>query len=117
MLNPNRLRATDYKFNRTVSLPKPQQADIELKHEIRKSESIKAFEKIVSKPTGTKNTKRIKTPLACQSNLTPDELKGLKSLQNRVARGELVICESDKSSKLCVLSRDQYIASGNKHLC
>ena len=49
------------------------------------------------------------------SNLTPNKLKGLKSLQSRVSKGEIIICESDKSSKLCVLSRPQYIASGNVH--
>ena len=113
-LNPNRLKATDYRFNKTTNLPKPQSTDLELKHELRKAESIKLFDKVTSsKHPNPKNS--FKTPFACKSNLTPNELAGLKSLQNRIASNELVVCESDKSSKLCVLSRAQYLASGMQH--
>ena len=42
------------------------------------------------------------------------ELKGLKSLKSKVANGSIVICESDKSSKLCVIFKKQYIASGKE---
>ena len=47
-LNPNRLKATDYRFNKSTHLPKPQDADSELKHEIRKSESLKTFNKVMN---------------------------------------------------------------------
>ena len=47
--------------------------------------------------------------------MSRNEQNGLKSLQKRVASGEIIICESDKSSKLCVLSREQYLSSGQQH--
>ena len=110
-VDPGRLRATDYKFNRSTNLPKPSSAELEAKHELRKMESLKIFNKAVS--TNSKSSSN--TPLPCRSNLSPGELRGLKSLQKRVASGEIVICESDKSARLCVLSRNQYIESGNAH--
>ena len=42
-------------------------------------------------------------------------MRGLKSLKRRIAAKELVICETDKSSKLAVLSRKQYLDSGSAH--
>ena len=110
-LEPRRLKATDYRFNRSVTLPKPSPATIEAKHELRKSESLLVFDKLVS----TKQNSNSVTPFACKSNLSPSELRGLKSLQKRVASGNIVICESDKSAKLCVLSKEQYIAAGLEH--
>ena len=110
-LDPRKLRATSYKFNKTTNLPKPSSASVEAKHELRKSESLHVFVKAVSiNPNSTS-----KVPYASKSNLTPSELKGLKSLQKRVAEGSIVVCESDKSAKLCVLSKEQYLAAGFEH--
>ena len=110
-LNPNRLRASNYRFNRAINLPKPQQAETEVKHEIRKVEATKAFDKLMANST----SKNSGFSLANKSNLSPEELDGLKSLQRRIANKEIVVCESDKSSKLCVLSQKQYIESGKQH--
>ena len=50
------------------------------------------------------------------SNLSKSEQRGLKSLKKRVLSGELVIGETDKSKRFCVLKRQQYIDSGLKHV-
>ena len=50
-LNPARLRASDYRFNRQTSLPKAEEASVEMQHEIRKRESLKVFKDVVSKKT------------------------------------------------------------------
>ena len=110
-LDPTKLRATDYPYNKSTFLPKPQAPNIEAMHELRKSESLRVF----NETTATKSNSKLRTPIACKSNLSDSELKGLKSLQSKVANGSIIICESDKSSKLCVLSRKQYIESGNQH--
>ena len=60
-----------------------------------------------------KDTKREKEP--SESNLTLKEREGLKSLRNRIKEEELVIAQTDKSSRFTVLSRKQYIESGEKH--
>ena len=111
IVDTTRLKATDYAFNKSTVLPRPQSADLESKHELRKSESLNVFDEVLS----TKPNSRFKTPLANRSNLSQAELRGLKSLQTKVSNGSIVICESDKSSKLCVLSKDQYLASGSQH--
>ena len=104
-LDMGNLRATDYKYNRYVHLPKPKTAEDEALHEIRKAESMKVF-------------KRVKKQLEEKqeiSNLTKAELRGLKSLQSRVNKGEIVVTETDKSKRFCVLTKQQYIDSGKKH--
>ena len=49
-------------------------------------------------------TSKSKTSFANKSNLNEGELKGLKSLQAKIARGDLVVCETDKSKRFAVLS-------------
>jgi len=39
----------------------------------------------------------------------------MKSLQKRVLNKEIIITETDKSRRFCVLKYDQYLASGMKH--
>ena len=51
-----------------------------------------------------------------ESNLTDQERRGLTSLQWRVADGSLVICETFKSSRFAVMSREEYIEAGKKHV-
>ena len=48
-------------------------------------------------------------------NLNIRGRKGLESLRKRVQEGELVIAQTDKSSRFSVLSREQYIKSRTKH--
>ena len=49
------------------------------------------------------------------SNLTRSEYAGMKSLQKRVLNGEIIVTETDKSKKFCVIKSEQYLASGQKH--
>ena len=44
------------------------------------------------------------------------EKRGLKSLKKRVADGDIVICQTDKSGKFCVLTREQYLEAGKVHV-
>ena len=87
-MDPSKLRATDYKYNRYLTLPRSSDAQTEALHEIRKKELLGVFDS-VSDPEMTK-----KEP---ESNLSLAERRGLKSLQKRVAAGEIIITETDKS--------------------
>ena len=49
------------------------------------------------------------------SNLSKKELRGLKFLKARIKGGELIVGQTDKSSRFCVLTRDQYVKLGLKH--
>ena len=50
-------------------------------------------------------------------DLSSEEKQGLKSLQKCVANNELIICQTDKSGKFAVLTREQYITAGKVHTC
>ena len=38
------------------------------------------------------------------SNLSPEEIDGLKSLKQRIAKRELVVCYTDKSKRFAIMS-------------
>ena len=48
-------------------------------------------------------------------NLPKTEYRGLKSLKKRIANGEIVISQTDKSGRFAVLSLKQYLDSGRIH--
>ena len=59
--------------------------------------------------------RRSSTEIDIKSNLTLAEQRGMKSLQERVKQGEIVVTETDKSRRFCVLTRSQYNEAGMKH--
>ena len=50
-----------------------------------------------------------------KDNLSSGEKRGLKSLKKRVAEGKLIVCQTDKSGRFCVLTREQYLEAGLEH--
>ena len=63
-----------------------------------------------------KGTKSKKGPLIDPDiNLSKSEQQGLKSLLKRIKAGEIVVTQSDKSSRMCVLTPEQYLKSGKVH--
>ena len=98
-LNLGNMQATSYKHNKTVFLPSPESPSKEIAHEFRKREMNRVFKRIVNDHFKGEG----------DSNLSSAEVKGLKSLKRRISKGELVIADSDKSNKFCVLSQKQYI--------
>ena len=125
-LNLNKCRATDYKFNRMVHLPRPQSASRETLHEVRKVEMLNIFTEVtgLTDQTGGESNSTVKnrdnrskaSKKSClDSNLSKSEVAGMLSLQERVKRKEIIITETDKSGKFAVLNYDQYLSSGLKH--
>ena len=49
------------------------------------------------------------------SNLSNEELAGLKSLRKKIKNGSLIVCDTDKSKRFAILSKEQYLASGALH--
>ena len=49
------------------------------------------------------------------SNLSPEEIDGLKSLKQRIAKRELVVCDTDKSKRFAIMSMQQYLEAGLVH--
>ena len=111
-LDMGKLRATEYKFNKFVCLPKAENVEREALHEVRRNKMVELFEKA----TANKNKKAdSKKDSNVESNLSKAEQEGLKSLQKRVKNREIVVTETDKSRRFCVLTVEQYLASGRKH--
>ena len=50
-----------------------------------------------------------------KGNLTEDEKEGLRSLQKRIRENDIIIIKTDKSGKMAVISRDEYIKMGEEH--
>ena len=142
-LDLSRLKATNYKFNKFVHLPRAQQATAEAKHEVRRVAMEKIFNescnqldkekrmdgtenrcdsrkkkkavKVERKSTGSNLSSKNSKKKPNDSNLTDREMRGLEKLKKRVIAGELVVTETDKSRRFCVLSPQQYVDSGMKH--
>ena len=48
-------------------------------------------------------------------NLTRKQERGLKTLRERIKKEDFVICQTEKTNKFCVVSRDAYIQIGEEH--
>ena len=51
-----------------------------------------------------------------EKNLTKEEERGLMKLQKRKNNGEIVIALTDKSSKMCIMKKDDYLLLGEDHV-
>ena len=50
-----------------------------------------------------------------EGNLTEEEKYGLRCLQKMIKNQDIVILETDKSGKLCVVSWEEYTRMGREH--
>ena len=134
-------KATDYKLNKNVYLPRPMDSNRELQCELRRTNYLKAFDRYQKeiqdmdtksrrnitnkesegkknkhgsnekKKSGNKNKKQKRDPI----NLQGAEIDALRSLKDRMKEGELVVTQTDKSSRFAVLTQQQYLESGKVH--
>ena len=106
-LDFGRLKATEMKNNKRITLPKASSIQVEALMEVRRKRASQLYDMCVRK-LGEE----------CESgkdNLTMGERRGLKSLKKRVANDEIVVCQTDKSGRFCVLTKEQYVMAGNVH--
>ena len=95
------------KNNKRVTLPKSSSPEMEALIEVRRKRARMLYDQCIKKlGEGAEKGK---------DNLTLGEKRGLKSLRKRVAEGEIIICQTDKSGRFCVLSREQYQQAGKVH--
>ena len=50
-----------------------------------------------------------------KGNLSEEEKDGLRSLQKRLREKEIIILKTDKSGKMCVTTREEYVKMGEEH--
>ena len=109
-------RPTDYRHNKYIRLPKPLDPDAEFLCETKRRRFLSIFNAWEKKTTGggsELNKKESKSTIG--SNLSKVEQAGLKSLSKKIKEGDLIVAQTDKSSRMCVMTKDQYIASGLTH--
>ena len=102
-----RRRVTDLKECSRVTLPKPLDINNEALIEMRRSTNDKIYEEHREKECNKKGE--------VEGNLSEDEKEGLRSLQKRMKNKEIVILKTDKSGKLVVTNREEYIKMGLEH--
>ena len=107
-LNFGKQKATSMKYNKRVTLPKSSSTEMEALIEVRRKRALQLYNQCIKKlGEGAEKGK---------DNLSMGEKRGLKSLKKRVADGGLVVCQTDKSGRFCVLTREQYLQAGMVHI-
>ena len=103
-----RCKATNWKGNKRITLPKGGSTQMEAYLEVRRKEASKIFDECMELlGDGFEKTG--------MDNLTTSEKRGLNSLKRKVKEGVLIICQTDKSGRFCVMSREDYRMAGSKH--
>ena len=73
---------------------------------------LRVFDRVTKSRDGptNKNKQTSGDRNSVDSNLSKSEFNGLRSLKKRIKEGSLIICDTDKSKRVCALTRDQYLA-------
>ena len=117
-------RPTDYKLNKRIFLPRPLNELDEFQCELKRRQFNKVFDNFVkenTEPTDDgkngldSNNRRGNKNVKQYLNLSFKERIGLKTLNDRIDSGEIMITPTDKSGRFAVLTKEQYIKSGEKH--
>ena len=106
-LDLRKKRATDVKHNTRVHLPRALNTKVEAGIEIRRQEYMRVHNEYTKEFCDEKCNQ--------QSNLSQSQRSGLKKLKNRIKNGEIIVCMTDKSGKLAVLSMQEYLKAGAVH--
>ena len=101
-------KVTDAKMNTRVVLPRSLTPKEEGDLEVRRTIWASLFDRYKESMTDEEGVQ--------ESNLSTEETRGLKSLQERIKSGEIVICQTDKSGRFAVLTREDYERAGMKHV-
>ena len=122
-VNFNNRKVSEYKHNKKITLPGPMPTDKEVEGEQRRKLYLQAFEdykkeikggKQASKSMNSRSTRNPKN-LRQIENLTLEENKAIRSLKRRIKEGELMVTMTDKSGRMAVVTREQYLQSGSCH--
>ena len=100
-------RATDVKHNTRVYLPKALDTKLEAGIEVRRQKYLEVHREYAKEFCDEKNNQ--------QSNLTQSQKQGLRKLRKRIKDGEIVVCLTDKSGKMAVMTMEMYQKAGAVH--
>ena len=103
-----KLRVTDLAECSRIFLPKPLEVNQEAQLEMRREIHTKVCENFRKEKCDEKGRQ--------ERTLSNEELRGLRKLEKRKQDGEVVVIMTDKSSKLCIMKREDYLKLGEEHV-
>ena len=101
------MRVSDLPTNREVRLPEPLETSEESKLLSFKVEVLESVKKYIQENCSESGRQEV--------NISQDELEGIKSLRRRIKDEDLVIMETDKSKKLSIMTKENYVLSTDPH--
>ena len=107
VFNMQKQRVTDLKHNAYVILPPTQEIDYESLLELRRQKQSQIFRDYVKQNCDKKGRQK--------TNITKQQARGLKKLRKRIEEGKLIVCQTDKSGRLCVMPMEMYMEAGEVH--
>ena len=106
--NYGKKRVTDLKGNTMVYLPgKLKNFQDEANLELLRAEMKYCFKQYMREKCDDEGRQ--------ESNISKEELRGLKTLKKRVKNEEIVVLPTDKSGRFGVMSMENYMRAGSKH--
>ena len=100
-------KVTDLKECARITLPKPMDTQNEAMVEMRRGTNNKIYEEYTGEFCNKKGEVR--------GNLSEEEKDGLRRLQKRIREKDVVILKTDKSGKMCLVTREEYEKMGLEH--
>ena len=104
------VRATDMKHNKHIEMPDPGDPDEEATIQFQKQETLTATKRYISDNCNSKGS------IKGASNLTDDEIKGYKEINEGIKSKGWLLYETDKSGKLCIDTLENYKLAMSKHI-
>ena len=111
LLQFSKRRVTDLPTNRRINVPEPEDDGVEVVFANMKNRISQAARKYIDQ--NCEENGMIKTK---NSNTTEEVRRGTESLKERSKRGEIVVTMTDKSGKMSVNTRENYVESMQKHI-
>ena len=101
-------RVTDLRECSRITLPRPLPAEHEAIIEMRRSAQTRIYREYRKKHCDKNGDQK--------TNLKPGEKAGIKSLDKRVGEQKVVVMKTDKSSKFCITTLEEYRKMGETHV-
>ena len=107
VIDMRKLKVTDVKHNTKIYLPKALDAKSEAGIEVRRQKCMEIYQEYLKEFCDEKGSQT--------SNLSPTQKRGLIKLRKRIKNGEVVVCLTDKSGRMALMSMESYLEAGAVH--
>ena len=104
------------KFQSSLGAVKKKRKKLNNSNDVKTNETIASdVDKEKKEQRVEKDKRRNRSSVNNVENLSKYEQQGLRSLKKRISSGEIFITTTDKSGRMAVLTKEQYLDSGGMH--